>query len=184
MKTIYQSLRDKKRLVIYLLKLSTRGEIVQTNLRKLIQDIYDETGEIFAKTDFGVMFESFLVVDGDDICNLIDKNSGCGEGYNVKTGICSSSLHKPSVPILLPANVDQHPEDFNPFPGNIFTVIGVLPTVKPMPKLKKQVLVKFRRDFGEVSMRNHWPQSIKFERYQVMDEYNNGANCGIVDIIK
>lgn len=53
MKSNYQSIRNKKRLAIYLLKLSSRGEIVKMNLRKLLRDIYLETGEIFAKSDFG-----------------------------------------------------------------------------------------------------------------------------------
>ena len=53
-KSEYQSIRDKKRLVIYLLKLSTRGQIVKTNLRKLLKDIFEATGEIFAKTEYGI----------------------------------------------------------------------------------------------------------------------------------
>ena len=40
MKSEYQHIRSKKRLIIYLLKISARGEIVKTNLAKLIQDIY------------------------------------------------------------------------------------------------------------------------------------------------
>ena len=63
MKSQYQRIRSKKRLIIYLLKLSTRGEIVKTNLANLIQDFYNETGQIFAKSDFGVVFELFLIVD-------------------------------------------------------------------------------------------------------------------------
>ena len=60
MKTQYQITHSKRRLVIFLLKLSTRGEIIKTNLRKLIKDIFDETGEIFAKTEYGLVFESFF----------------------------------------------------------------------------------------------------------------------------
>ena len=58
-KSNYQSICNKKRLAIYLLK----GEIVKSNLRKLLRDIYLETDEIFAKGDFGVVFESFLTID-------------------------------------------------------------------------------------------------------------------------
>ena len=77
-KSEYQSIRDKKRLVIYLLKLSTRGQIVKTNLRKLLKDIFEATGEIFAKTEYGIVFESFLIIDSDEVCNPVDKIHGCG----------------------------------------------------------------------------------------------------------
>ena len=52
MKSRSQIIRSKKRLCIYLLKLSARGEEVQINLRKLISEIYNETGEIFAQTGY------------------------------------------------------------------------------------------------------------------------------------
>ena len=55
MKSTYQSIRNKKRLCIYLLKLSTRGEIINLNLRKLLREIYEETGEMFAKSEYGVV---------------------------------------------------------------------------------------------------------------------------------
>ena len=67
-KSEYKSIRDKKRLAVYLLKLSTRGEIVKMNLRKLLKEIYEDTGEIFAKTDYGIVFQSFVIVDSDEIC--------------------------------------------------------------------------------------------------------------------
>ena len=77
-KSEYQSIRDKKRLAIYLLKLSTRGQIVKTNLRKLLKGIFEATGEIFAKTEYGIVFESFLIIDSDEVCNPVDKIHGCG----------------------------------------------------------------------------------------------------------
>ena len=186
MKSQYQSIRSKKRLAIFLIKLSARGEIVKTNLRKLLDDIYRETGEIFAKTEFGVVFESFLIVDGDNLCNLVDNINGCGDGYNVKKGICSSIYHKPVAPILIPSHADQRnlPIEHNLFPGNLYNVCGILPTIKPLPGLKKRVLLNFRRDFGDESMKKHWPNNINFSRYNVKNPNNDLAYDGICDIIK
>jgi len=39
-----------------LLKQAAPGVIVKLYLRKLLQDIHDKTGEIFAKTDYGIVF--------------------------------------------------------------------------------------------------------------------------------
>ena len=177
-------MRSKKRLVIYLLKLSVRGEIVKTNLAQLIQDIYDETGEIFAKTDYGVVFESFLIVDSDEICNPPDKVSGCGDGFDIKKGLCSSGLHKPVAPILVPSIGEQLSENHNVFPGNIYSVCSILKTIKPVPGIKKKVLVKFRRDFGQDDMRKQWPKNITFDRYKVKNPPDDIRNYGICDIIK
>ena len=177
MKSEYQHIRSKKRLIIYLLKISARGEIVKTNLAKLIQDIYDETGQIFAKSDFGVVFESFLVVDSDEVCNPHDKVSGCGDGYNVKSGLCNA-------PILVPSICEQMSEYQNRFPGNLFAVCSILKTIKPVPSIKKNVLVKFRRDFGQDEMRRHWPEKLNFTRYKVKNPSNDTRKYGIYDIIK
>ena len=184
MKSRSQIIRSKKRLCIYLLKLSARGEEIQINLRNLISEIYNETGEIFAQTGYGIVFESFIRVDADNVCNSIDKTVGCGEGFDIKSGICSSKLHKPKAPILLPPSVDQYPDDFNPFPGNLFTVTSVLPTVKPLPGLKKHLIVKFRRDFGKEEMRKNWPKNLAYERYNVKNSLNDGMEYGICDVIK
>ena len=73
----------KKRLAIFLIKLSTRGEIIKINLRNLLEEIYHETGEIFAKTEYGVVFESFLIVDSDELCNPEDKTKGCTYSYSI-----------------------------------------------------------------------------------------------------
>ena len=62
MKSQYKTMRSKKRLVIYLLKLSVRGEIVKTNLAQLIQDIYDETGEIFQRLIMALYLNLFLLL--------------------------------------------------------------------------------------------------------------------------
>ena len=186
MKSQYQSIRNKKRLAIFLIKLSTRGEIVQTNLKSLLEEIYNETGEIFAKTEYGVVFESFLIVDSDELCNPEDKIKGCGDGYDVQKGICSSIYHKPTAPILIPSHADQFelPKESNQFPGNLSTVCGKLPTVKPLPGLSRKILVNFRRDFGDPSMRKHWPKSIKFSRFIIKNPKNNDISDGICDIIK
>ena len=185
MKSQDQIIRNKKRLAIFLIKLSARGEIVHTNLRKILQEIYLETGEIFAKTEYGVVFESFLIVDSDNICNPEDKLNGCGDGYNVKTGICSSNLHKPAAPILIPSHADQRqlPIEADLFPGNLYNVCGILPTIKPLAGLKKRILINFRRDFGDAAMREHWPSQINCKRYNVKNPSNNDYN-GICDIIK
>ena len=74
-----------------------------------MSEIYNETGEIFAQTGYGIVFESFIIVDADNVCNSIDKTVGCGEGFDIKIGICSSKLHKPKAPILPPPSVDQYP---------------------------------------------------------------------------
>ena len=140
MKSEYQKLRNKKRLAIYLLRLAAKGEVVKLNLRALILDIYKETGEVFAKTDYGVVFETFVLVDSDEICFPSDPATGCGDGFNTDTGLCSSNNHKPSAPILIPAHIDKYPEDPNVFPGNIFTVSGVLPTLKSIRGIKKKIL--------------------------------------------
>ena len=184
MKSQYQVTRNKKRLTIYLLKLSTRGEVVQMDLRQLISDIYCETGEVFAKTEFGVVFESFLIVDADELCNPLDKTTGCGVGYDSQKGICSSDIHKPIVPILIPSLADQRNMDQNLFPGNIFTICTILPTIKPLPCIKKKILVKFRRDFGDINMRNHWPKNINYDRFEVKTSQDDSTNYGICDIIK
>ena len=184
MKSQYQSTRSKKRLIIYLLKLSTRGEIVKTNLANLIQDFYDETGQIFAKSDFGVVFESFLVVESDEVCNPPDKVIGCGDGFNVNTGLCSSDLHKPIAPILVPSISEQLSEYHNQFPGNLFAVCSILKTIKPVKTIKKNVLVKFRRDFGQDEMRQHWPEKLNFDRYEVKNPSNDNRKYGICDVIK
>ena len=184
MKSQYQIIRNKKRLAIYLLNLSARGEVIETNLRNLLREIYESTGEIFVKTDYGVVFEAFLIIDGDEVCNPTDSKNGCGDGYNISTGICSSEVHKPSAAILIPALVDQHPRDFNPFPGNIHTVTSILPTIKHLSKLKKKIIVKFRRDFGDNSFRKHWPKSIVYDRYNVKNTPGNVIDHGICDIIK
>ena len=78
MKSQYQLSRNKIRLAIFLLKQAARGEIVKLNLRKLLQDIHDETGEIFAKTDYGIVFESFVIIDSDEVCSPQDPIDGCG----------------------------------------------------------------------------------------------------------
>lgn len=152
MKSNYQNLRNKRRLAFYLIKLSTRGEVVNMNLRKLLNDIYKETGEIFARTEFGVVFEAFMIIDCDEVCNPENKVSGCGDGYNPDNGICSSVFHKPKVPICIPSLVEKYPEDFNPFPGNLITVASILPIIKPLSGLRKRILVTFRRDFGDTSL--------------------------------
>ena len=186
MKSQYQAIRNKKRLAIFLIKLSVRGEIVKTNLRKILEDIYLETGELFVKTEFGVVFESFLIVDSDSVCNPLDKLNGCGDGYDVKTGICSSNYHKPIAPVLIPSHADERqlPIEADIFPGNLYTVCGILPTIKPLPGLKKRILVNFRRDFGDTSMRKHWPSNISFSRYNVKNITNNKVYDGICDVIK
>ena len=130
------------------------------------------------------MFESFIIVDADNLCNPQDKVLGCGEEFDTKKGICSSKLHKPIVPILLPPIVDQYTDEFNPFPGNIFTVTSVLFTVKPLTGLMKQLIVKFRHDFGKEEMRKHWPKNLTIERYIVKSTPNDEIVYGICDIIK
>ena len=185
MKSQYQTIRNKKRLAIYLLKLSARGEIINTNLRHLLQEIYEATGEIFAKTDYGVVFEAFLIINSDEVCNPLDKLTGCGEGYSVSTGICSSEFHKPTASILLPALADQRPNDFNPFPANIHTVTSILPTLKHLSGLKKQIVVKFRRDFGDVSFQKHWHKSMQVDRYKVLNhDKNDDTDFGIIEVFK
>ena len=183
MKSQYQSTRNKKRLAIFLIKLATRGEIIQMNLKQLLEEIYNETGEIFVKTDYGD-FESFFIVDSDELCNPEDKKNGCGDGYNVQKGICSSVIHKPIAPILIPSIVDQVPlwKDLNQFPGNIATICGILPTVKPLPGLKKNVLVKFRRHFGKI-LSNHLPKSTKYSRFIIKNILSDDKNDGICDIL-
>ena len=179
-----KQIRNKQRLCIYLLKLSVRGEIVRTNLRKLLRDLYNETGEIFAQTGYGIVFESIIKVDSDSVCNPLDKEVGCGTGYNIKDGICSSDLHKPMVPIVISSLADQYENDLNPFPGNLFTVSSVLPTIKPLPTIKKCQIIKFRRDFGDASTTKYWPKNINYERYQIKKVENDTNNYGFVDIIK
>lgn len=87
------------------------------------------------KVILGVVFESFLNID-----------------------TCSPVYQKPKAPILILSHVDLYSDDFYPFLGNIFTVSGVLPNVKLLPGLQKKIIVKFGRDFGDVSMRKHWPK--------------------------
>ena len=184
MKSQYQILRNKKRLAVYLLRLATKGEVVKINLRALLLDIYKESGEIFAKTDYGVVFESFVIVDSDEICFPSDPVVGCGEGFDTDKGLCSSVQHKPIAPILIPAHIEKYPDDFNAFPGNIHTVTGALPTLKSIRGLKKKILVKFRRDFGDPSISNVWPKNIKCTRYVVKNPKNDTLNDGICDVIK
>ena len=181
MKSHYQNTRSKKRLAIFLIKLATRGEIIQINLKQLLEEIFNETGEIFAKTEHGD-FESFFIVDSDELCNPEDKVNGCGDGYNVQKGICTSILHMPIAPILIPSIVDEVPlwKDMNQFPGNLITICGILPTVKPLPGLKKNLLVKFRRDFG---MKKHWPKSIKYSKFVIKNLASGDKNDGICYII-
>ena len=154
------------------------------NLRQLLNDIYCATGEIFVKTEFGVVFESVLIVDSDELCNPKDKLNGCGENYDVNTGLCASTYHKPVAPILIPANVDHLPAEFNPFPGNLYAVCSVLPTIKLLKGIKKQIIANFRRDFGDKTMRDHWSQNIKYVRYNVKNPHDNDENYGICDVIK
>ena len=185
-KSKYKSIRDKKRLAVYLLKLSTRGEIVKTNLRKLLKEIYEDTGEIFAKTDYGIVFQSFVIVDSDEIWFPPDAVLGCGDGFDVNTGQCASINHKPSAPILIPALIEKYPSDFNPFPGNIHTVSSILPTLKYIKGIKKNMFVKFRRDIGDSRISNAWPKSINYTRYVVQNLVNDGPGVcnGICDVIK
>ena len=89
------------------------------------------------------------------------------------------------MPILVPALVDRQPEDYNPFPANLHTVASILPTIKPVPGLKKKtIIVKFRRDFGLNSTRKYWPENMKYDRYEIVNESENGANPCICDVIK
>ena len=171
-------------LALSLLRLSAKGEVIIINLRNLLKEIYEETGKIFAKSEYGVVFESFFIIDGDDICNPVDKVVGCAEGYNAETGICASVLHKPIVPILIPSQADSYSDDFNPFPGNIFTIASILPTIKLLPGIKKSIIVKFRRDFGNIEMTKHWIMNLKYERFKIKNELNNEIDYGICDIIK
>ena len=184
MRTGYQITRSKRRLVIFLLKLSARGEIINTDLRKLIKDIYEETGEIFAKTEYGVVFESFFSIDSDLLCNPIDKNVGCGDGYDVQFGLCKSNIHKPAAPIVISSIADNYPEDQKIFPCNLYGVCSILPCVKLLPGIVKNVIINFRRDFGDSKMREHWPDRIKFDRFLVKKIPNDSINYGICDIIK
>ena len=88
---------NKQRICIYLLKLSFRGEIVRTNLRKLLCDIYDEMGEIFSQIGYGIVFESIIKVDSDSVCNPLDKEVGCGTDYNIKDGILCIVCLSPDI---------------------------------------------------------------------------------------
>ena len=184
MKSQNQLARNKRRLAIFLLKQSARGEIVKLNLRNLLKDIYDETGEIFAKTDYGIVFQSFVIIDGDEVCSPQDPINGCGDGFDTNSGLCSSTHHKPAAPILIPASIEKYPSDFNPFPNNIHTVSSVLPTLKYIRGIKKKIIVKFRRDIGDPSIQKLWPKNIKFTRFIVKNVKNDKSNDGICDVIK
>ena len=76
MKTENQNIRDKKRLVMYLLRLSEKGAIIQLNLQKLCQEIYQETGQVFSKSEYGV-FNIFSCPKGSSIG---DEVTGGGAG--------------------------------------------------------------------------------------------------------
>ena len=184
MKSQNQLSRNKRRLAIFLLKQSARGEIVKLNLRNLLKDIYDETGEIFAKTDYGIVFQSFVIIDSDEVCSPKDPINGCGDGFDTNSGVCSSTYHKPAAPILIPATIEKYPHDFNPFPNNIHTVSSVLPTLKYIRGIKKKIIIKFRRDIGDPSIQQLWPQNIIFTRFIVKNVKNEKLNDGICDVIK
>ena len=86
------------------------------------------------------MFESFIIVDSDEICFPSDPVLGCGNGFNSDTGLCSSDHHKPSAPILIPAHIEKYQSDFNPFPGNLHTISGVLQLLNIFEILKRKFL--------------------------------------------
>ena len=60
----------------------------------------------------------------------------------------------------------------------------LVPTIKPVPGLKKTIIVKFRRDFGLNSERKYWPKNMKYDRYEIVNDSENGANPGICDVFK
>ena len=98
--------------------------------------------------------------------------------------LCSSKNHKPEAPILVPSIADNYSEDQKIFPCNLYGVCSILPCVKLVAGIQKNIIIKFRRDFGDSEMRKHWPESIKFDRFNVKNTPNDTISYGICDIIK
>ena len=57
--------------------------------------------------------------------------------------------------------------------------------LKHLSGLKKQIVVKFRRDFGDVSFQKHWHKSMQVDRYKVLNhDKNDDTDFGIIEVFK